>query len=182
MSIFKKITNPTDDYLLTEKSYEDFFRSHYASLCRFILKIVKDKDLTEDIVQDVFIKLWEKKDTLIINSSLKSYLYRSAINTAYNELNTIKRYPKKILEGEEMENSIVVENEERLEVDELEEKIAIIIAQLPEACREIFTLSRFEAMSYKEIAETLSISVKTVENQMGKALKTFRIALTSAEK
>lgn len=177
MSFLKKFIGSNEALLITEKSYKDFFTSHYTPLCTLIFRIVKNKDQTEDIVQEVFITLWEKRDSITIETSLKSYLYRSAINRAYTYLEKNKRYP--ILRIEHLENypTSITENGERLELNELEIKIETLIQSLPEACREIFLLSRFESMSYKEIAETLLISIKTVENQLGKALRIFREGL-----
>ena len=173
MSFLKKIFS-TEKPVLNESSYEELFRNWYAPLCKMIFRILKDKELTEDTVQEVFVKLWEKRKDLKIEISLKSYLYRAAINAAYNHLEKNKRYSKLTLEDVGAAKSAYNNTEADLDAKELETKIKETLALLPEACREVFILSRFEELSYKEIAETLGISVKTVENQVGKALRIFR--------
>jgi RNA polymerase sigma-70 factor (ECF subfamily) len=173
MSFLKKIFS-AEDAVLNERSYEELFRKWYAPLCKMIFRLLKDKELTEDTVQDVFIKLWEKRAELKIQISLKSYLYRAAINAAYNHLEKNKRYSKLTLEDVAVTTFAHNTAEADLYGQELETKIKETLLLLPEACREVFVLSRFEELSYKEIAETLGISIKTVENQMGKALRIFR--------
>jgi RNA polymerase sigma-70 factor (ECF subfamily) len=174
MSFLKKIFSAEDQSVLNESSYEELFRKWYAPLCKMIFRILKDKDHTEDIVQEVFIKLWEKREDLSIDISLKSYLYRAAINAAYNYLEKNKRYPKLSIEELTIEIVSPSQAENDIHAKELETKINNTLASLPEGCREVFILSRQEGLSYKEIAETLAISIKTVENQMGKALRIFR--------
>lgn len=179
MTFLKKIFFVKED-ILSKSSYEVLFKTLYAPLCRVVFKIVKEKELAEDIVQEVFIKLWEKKEELTIETSLKSYLYRAAINTSYNHLQKNKRYPMLAIENMEIDDSVSISD--KVEAKELEEKINQTLLLLPDACREVFVLSRWEGLSYKEIAETLDISVKTVENQMGKALKIFREQLHNYRK
>ena len=151
---------------------ENLFKTHYASLCRTVFKIVKEKNTSEDIVQDVFVKMWNKREELDISVSIKSYLFRSAINTALNYIGQSKKL--KLLEEEDFHMWIHKEVEQNIEFNEVEKDIQRAINGLPPACRTIFVLSRFEELSYKEIADTLELSIKTVENQMGKALKILR--------
>jgi len=175
MSFFKKILNTDSQTLLNESSYEELFRKWYTPLCKMVFRILQDKALTEDTVQEVFVKLWEKRNELKIETSLKSYLYRAAINASYNHLEKNKRYPKLSLEdGASNLPDHYFNTEQKIHGEELEFRINATLSILPEACREVFILSRYENLSYKEIAETLGISVKTVENQMGKALRIFR--------
>jgi RNA polymerase sigma-70 factor (ECF subfamily) len=151
---------------------ESVFRQWYPSLCHVTYKIIRDKETAEDIVQDVFVKMWENRKNLKINISIKSYLYRSCINTALNETARQKKYTKVPAEG-----AIIIASQntaENIELEDLHKKIDEGIGLLPPACKSVFILSRFEEMSYKEIAGTLDISVKTVENQMGKALQILR--------
>jgi RNA polymerase sigma-70 factor (ECF subfamily) len=176
MSFLKKITYAENSSVLNQSSYEELFRNWYTPLCKMIFRILKDKALTEDTVQEIFIKLWEKRNDLKVDTSLKSYLYRAALNSAFNILEKNKRYPK--LSLEDLPSEITVSSaEEEIHAQELQNKINETLIALPEACREIFILSRHEGLSYKEIAETLNLSVKTVENQMGKALRVFRESL-----
>jgi len=174
MSFLKKIFSSEDNSVLNESSYEELFRKWYTPLCKMIFRIIKDKDKTEDIVQEVFVKLWEKRTELKIETSLKSYLYRASINASYNYLEKNKRYPTHTIDELTIQIPSQLNPENEINALELEKKINDALLLLPEACREIFILSRQEAMSYKEIAETLDISIKTVENQMGKALRIFR--------
>jgi RNA polymerase sigma-70 factor (ECF subfamily) len=174
MSFLKKIARIEKSSVLNESSYEALFRNWYVPLCKMIFRIVKDKALTEDTVQDVFIKLWEKRNDLKIETSLKSYLYRAAINAAFNTLERNKRYPTLSIYDMATEVATHSTTDDEIHAQELKLKISKTLLELPEACREVFILSRQEGLSYKEIAETLGISVKTVENQMGKALRVFR--------
>ena len=156
------------------KFIEVLFKTHYAALCRTAFRVVGDRDAAEDLVQDVFVKIWNGRQTLRITTSLKAYLHRSAVNAALNYLE--KRQRQVNLEPEALSNLQPAVNslEESLSLKEVEARVEEAIQALPPACRTIFVLSRYEAMSYQEIADALDLSVKTVENQMGKALKTMR--------
>jgi RNA polymerase sigma-70 factor (ECF subfamily) len=151
---------------------EAVFRRYYTPLGRTVNRMVNDQQATEDILQDVFLKIWNNRKDLSFTFSIKSYLYRAAINAALNYLEKNKRtvgletdyFPEPSTEGAE----------DQLHFQELESRVHDAIETLPPACKTIFVLSRYEEMSYKEIAESLQISVKTVENQMGKALRQMR--------
>ena len=133
---------------------------------------MQDKDVAEDLAQDSFFVLWEKRDEIQI--SVKSYLYRIAINKSFNHLQKSKKFVETkdgdLTEFESSENT--TENQVNLVYAENEVKQAI--DSLPPACRAIFVMSRMDEMSYKEISESLEISIKTVENQMSKALRILR--------
>ena len=151
--------------------FESLFRSSYVSLVRYAKTLIKDHDTAEEIVQDLFFRLWQDKEKLNIESSLNGYLFRSVHNKClhYIEHNrVIERH------AEEMSYS----QSEILNYKELQEKIASILERLPERCGKIFTMSRFEGLKYSEIADKLSVSIKTVEANMGRALKEFRKELT----
>lgn len=161
----------------SEPAYEQVFRLYYERLCNYANTLVRDMDEAEEVVQSMFLKLWEKREALDINSSLKSYLYRAVHNTC---LNRVKH--------EQVKREYASQNAEQLQQNfsyasdlaihnELEGRIAEAIESLPEQCRAVFKLSRFEEFKYSEIAEHLGISVKTVENQMGKALRVLRTQL-----
>lgn len=155
-------------------AFEMLFRTHYPSLCRFAGTYLQDPDWAEEVVQAAFIGIWEKKTEIHIDTSIKAYLYRTVRNSCLNELKheRVKQaYQAKQAALDEPFSSPA----DHLTLEgELESKIHQAIAKLPEQCRLIFTMSRFEELKYQEIADQLGISVKTVENQMGKALKLMR--------
>lgn len=161
-----------------EKKFMEFlFKSFYIPLCKSVYRIVRDTDVAEDIVQEVFYKVWRNRDTLDLSKSVKSYLYRSAINTALNYLEKHKRVVE--LDGNEMLSNKYSANttEEVLDGSELENKINCTINELPPRCKTVFMMSRFEEMSYQEIADSLDVTVKAVEKQMSKALQILRESL-----
>lgn len=153
---------------------EVLFKTHYARLCKLVFRVVNDRDVAEDIVQDVFMKVWSNRAQLQINTSFSAYLTRAAMNGALNFLEKDRRSVR--LEPEEMLNLQPASNtlQEYLDFKEVEEKVRAAIDALPPACKTIFVLSRYEEMTYAEIADSLNLSLKTVENQMGKSLKLLR--------
>jgi len=160
-----------------ESALDQLFRLYYAYLCRAVYKILPDKHIAEDIVQEVFYELWRKRDRLQIKQSISAYLRRAAINKTLNHIRS-----RKTPVDDETFLPINLTNktasaQQNLQADELEELINEAIDLLPERCRLIFTLSRHEEMSNKEIATHLGLSIKTVENQMTKALKLLKAAL-----
>lgn len=165
-------------YNWTNKNgFETVFREFYGSLCSYAFTFINDKDVCEDIVQEVFVKLWDSKETTSIETSLKSYLFQAVKNAS---LNLIKH--TKIVGDYRMHNQREIEYAEQTDVNEtmtneLAERIRLNIEKLPPERKKIFILSRYENLKYKEIAEQLGISIKTVENQMGKALATLRTEL-----
>lgn len=155
---------------------EKIFKQYYSYICSSVYKIIPDSNLTEDLAQDVFYELWRKREKIEINSSLKAYLKRAAINKALNYIRSRKM--KFDSDEDDTVQSIPVRSSEgSLEADELQDIINEVIDSLPEKCRIVFMMSRHEEMSYKEIAAALEISVKTVENQISKALKILKIAV-----
>ena len=154
--------------------FELLFRSSYTSLVNYAITILKDKDTAEEIVQDLFCKIWRDRKKINIMSSLNGYLFRAVYNKSMHYLEHQKVVRK---HASEAKKELVINTEDPIEIlkyKELNEKIAIIIGKLPERCGRIFCMSRFEGLKYAEIAEELSISIKTVEANMGKALKEFR--------
>lgn len=154
--------------------YESLFRSSYISLVRYARTLVKDQDTAEEIVQDLFCRLWQDKEKITIDSSLNGYLFKSVHNKClhYIEHNrVVMRHA-----GEMMYNQADSPESpsDILHYKELQAKIARILERLPEKCGKIFYMSRFEGLKYTEIAEKLSVSIKTVEANMGRALKEFR--------
>jgi len=156
------------------QAYEMIFRTHYEPLCNYAFTFVADRDMAEEIVQGTFLYLWEKREAMEIHSSLKSYLYTAVRNRCLNEIKHRKvrqqHINRELLTADTGTETV----SEELAAAELEERIQVAIEKLPEQCRMVFKLSRFEELKYAEIADQLSISVKTVENHMGKALKIMR--------
>lgn len=158
-------------------AFEMLFKTYYKPLCRYANTYLKDPDGAEEIVQGAFIGLWEKRKAITIETSLKSYLYRAVRNSCLNELKH-EQVKQRHLASESLKEEAQSEPADHLAIHvELEEKIRAAIQTLPEQCRLIFTMSRFEELKYQEIADQLNLSVKTVENQMGKALKLMRAQL-----
>jgi RNA polymerase sigma-70 factor (ECF subfamily) len=160
-----------------EQSLEQLFKTYYNSLVRFAMGIIKDQSDAEDAVQQVFVKLWENREGLSIHTAIKAYLYMAVKNTCFNRL---KQQEKKYWLEDGMDDDIqfsVDNTMQQIHTKSLEKQIQQSLEMLPPKCGLIFKLSRFEEKSYKEIAEILNISVKTVENQMGKALQLMRESL-----
>lgn len=157
----------------TIPGFEEIFRLHYKMLCNAANKILNDRDAAEDVVQDVFLKFWSKRENINIIHSVKSYLYRATINTSLNYLESNKKIIR-LKDTEHSSESLTINAGEELSHKELKSKIDEAMDQLPPKCKVVFVLSRYEGMKYQQIADHLGISIKTVENQMGKALKMLR--------
>ncbi len=164
--------------------FEILFKTYYNRLCAFAVNFVSRNDLAEDIVADVFLKLWEKKESVNITDSISSYLFRAVKNSCINYLNREKSRSHTISENEISLLNLKLEYliSERYPLSdligkELEERIKTEIEKLPGQCREIFYLSRFEDFSHKEIAEKLGISENTVKVQIYRALSKLRQGL-----
>lgn len=158
-----------------EKAIELIFRQYYQFLCLVVYKILPDQNLVEDLAQEVFYELWRKKDKIKVTTSLKAYLRRAAVNKTLNYIRDQKIKFDDEAKLQPIASSIKTST--RLESKELQGLIDQAINRLPERCRIVFALSRFEGFSYQEIAQELGISVKTVENQISKALRLLRAAL-----
>ncbi|WP_138483459.1 RNA polymerase sigma-70 factor [Dyadobacter bucti] len=160
-----------------EQAFEQTFRKYYPRLCNYACTLLKDEEESEEVVQTVFLTIWEKRADLEITLSLKSYLYRAVHNHC---LNRFKHASVREAHRDYTLNYIPQSYESVTEVihaSELEERIEKAVSTLPEQCQRAFRLSRFEELKYHEIAEQLGISIKTVENQIGKALKILRLEL-----
>ena len=159
------------------QQFETLFRSSYVSLVRYAKSLIKDHDNAEEIVQDLFFRLWQNKENLNIESSLNGYLFRSVHNSCLHFIEHQKVVAKHTFEMSYETEESSAGSDDSINYKELQEKIARILERLPEKCGKIFCMSRFDGLKYSEIAEKLSISVKTVEANMGRALKEFRKAL-----
>jgi RNA polymerase sigma-70 factor (ECF subfamily) len=158
----------------SEKAFENLFKKHYSGLCGYAVKYVWDLDQAEEIVQDLFYNLWNKKNNLTIDISIEAYLFRAVRNACLNYLKhqKVRQQHANTVKSNPLSDSSSDHNP--LETLELQHKIEEVVDSLPPERKKIFQLSRFEGLKYKEIADQLGLSVKTVEAQMGKALKTLR--------
>lgn len=159
---------------MTERYFEQLFKTHYTELCRFAYKYVRNKIASEEIVQEVFINIWERKSKLNINSSIKAYLYTATRNRSFNYIKLELPKEQKKTDVNVLSTFEINDNEEELLIGDLKTYINYAIDTLPRKCKAIFVMSRNAGMTYKEIAEELDISIKTVENQIGLALKKLR--------
>jgi len=158
-------------------AFESVFKTYYGKLCAYANQIVSDFDASEEIVQEMFFQLWQKSSFLIIETSLKSYLFRAVHNSCLNYIkhNKIKQaYSSQIIQT----NSNSSDSQYSMdESDELLDAIGKAVDKLPPERKKVFMMIRYEERKYQEVADILGISVKTVENQMGKAMQFLREAL-----
>lgn len=174
----------TDQELLSllkengELAIERIFKQYFPEMTLAVHRLLQDENMAKDIVQDVFFKFWTNRDQLNIQSSLKGYLKRSCVNAALDYLRKRKNFRK--VESEEIlvqSPSSMRNAAQNLETEELQAQVNAAIESLHPKCRTVFILSRKEELTYREIAEKLDISVKTVESHMGTALKKLRVLL-----
>jgi RNA polymerase sigma-70 factor (ECF subfamily) len=176
--------NLTDFYLQKKiqdgdiREFERLFVKYYEPLCQHASKILKDIDTAEDIVQEFFYNFWKNRETFSPKLSLNAYLYHSIRNNALHHLEHMavrEKYAEQMIG--EFKDEIPLEEQQEVEMKELGTVINATLQQMPERCALVFRMNRFEGKKYREIAEILSISVKTVEADMGKALQLFRKTL-----
>jgi RNA polymerase sigma-70 factor, ECF subfamily len=155
-------------------AFEMYFKSFYQPLCSYAYTFLQDRDEAEEIVQSTFLSVWEKRQTLKVHTSGKSYMYAMVRNACLNVIKHEKIKQRYVGEEIALAQPGYESVAQAVASTELETRIQHAIEKLPEQCRLVFKLSRFEELKYNEIAEQLDISVKTVENHMGKALKIMR--------
>lgn len=156
-------------------SFKSDFHQLYQPLCQYANGFLEDLEASEDVVQEIFLKLWEKKQELVGKPELKFYLYIAVRN---NCLTRIRRRSSSPVEKNEVDWSTVSISDEKPDPYSFIDAPSIIregLSRLPERCREIFILSRVSQLTYQRIADTMGISIKTVENQMGKAIKILKL-------
>jgi RNA polymerase sigma-70 factor (ECF subfamily) len=153
---------------------KSIFNSYYNSVYSSVFRIIQESNLAEDLTQEVFIRLWEKRKSIEINGELGPYLRRMAVNEALGHIRKNKKFAITDQVEELDKLSSYYDAETELNYKELSTAVQAALNKLPSKCRVVFNLSRFEGLSYKEISEQLEISIKTVENQIGKALKVMR--------
>ena len=156
-----------------ESAYRELFRDYYRPLTVFALRYVNDLDQARDLVQDLFVHLYENRAAIQINTSLRAYLYQSVRNRCLNYLDqqlTRKQHQDKIRISALKETNLEAE----IERNELEHRIFQIVDKLPDQCKKIFLLNRVKGLRNEEIAQQLGISKRTVETQISKALKVLK--------
>ena len=160
-----------------QSAMQRIFLTYHTRLCRIAFKLTGDADTARDMVQDVYLKLWQSRESINIHVSLEFYLKRAVVNTSLNFLDKVKKLTS--FEPLERESMSIGHNvvEQSQEAQELMVKIDHAVSSLPSRTKIVFTLIRFEEMSYREVAETLNISTKAVEKEMMKALHYLRDAL-----
>jgi RNA polymerase sigma-70 factor (family 1) len=179
----KHILNTDSKFLIDrlkkgeEIAYEMLFKEYYKVLTIFAAKYLKDLEASKELVQELFVNIYEKRGNLDINSSLKSYLFRSVHNRCINSINAQKirdKYAEHFNNTSDIRINIL---EQDVNVSELENALHIAINKLPPKCKTIFKMNRFDGLSNHEIAEKLTLSKRTVETQISKALKILRVKL-----
>jgi RNA polymerase sigma-70 factor (ECF subfamily) len=159
-----------------QKSFEFLFKSYYSNLCKYARNIVHNQESAEDLVMDIFVRIWEKPDKLVISTSISGYLYQSVHNHCLNFL-TRKQKQFSELNAETINrlNALVPQDHSSdplsgINIVELTKRIELGIENLPQECRKIFLMSRTDDLSHKEIAAILGISENTVKVQIYRAL------------
>jgi len=155
-----------------EQSFESLFNTYCQKLINFSRRYVFDKEIAENIVQDVFVMVWTNKGSLDYSKSIKTYLFTAVKNNSFKylrHLNVERAHSDITLDANEE-----IDPANKIEKSETADQIQREINNLPEKCREIFSMSKFDKLKYSEIADILDISIKTVETQMGRALKKLR--------
>jgi len=161
-----------------QAAFESIFRTHYAALVQIAESLLHERAIAEETVQEVMLELWRRRTSLAIETSLRAYLFRSTRNRALNYLRhetVIERTAPFLI----TETQAPATAEQDLADREIDAAVRDAVAGLPQRCREVFVLSRQQGLRYSEIAEILGISVKTVEAQMGKALRILRERLAA---
>jgi len=157
-----------------QKAFEKLFKEYYDSTCRYIIRMIRDKDTTEEIVQTTFVNLWEKRAMIRSDISFRSYLFRAAHNTALNYIKHKKVVARHVASKQDRIVEVKKNFVSHQPDFEIQKRIKDAISDLPAQCQRVFRLSREEGLKYHEIADELGISKKTVEVHMGKALKMLR--------
>ncbi len=170
-----QVTTPAR--LSADKAFEQLYKSSFRGLCAYAFTILKNEAVAEEIVQQVFFTIWDKKDRFDFETPFTAYLYRSVHNAS---LNYLKHQKIKEVAGPDIASHWKQQGEpadKKTMHTEMEHRLRKALNELPAQCRIIFQLSRFESLKYHEIAAELGLSAKTVENQMGKALRLMRTKL-----
>jgi RNA polymerase sigma-70 factor (ECF subfamily) len=154
-------------------AFDTIFRAFYAPLVGLAERMLRQRETAEEIVQDVLLEVWRRRGDLVVEESLRAYLYRATRNRVLNHIRhgEVVQRTARMLRDEQVPQRTAVADVMESEIDEA---VREAVGALPDRCREVFELSRQHGLKYAEIAVTLGISVKTVEAQMGKALRVLR--------
>ena len=165
-------------------AFRSLFRMHYPSLLAFVEGFVKDKDVAEDIVQNVFMKIWVYRDSLDTAKPLRGYLFllcRREISSWFRKEVAVQRFMSG-LDRSEIEALAMSESSDPAELEELGRIADSVVASMPQKRREVFTLSRHDGLEISEISQRLGISPRTVNKHIQLALRTLREALNKSRK
>ena len=163
---------------LTEAAFEHLFRQHFKPLCLLAQRYVKDIDMAREIVQETFMQLWDKRGNIDTERGVKSYLGMAVHNKSLNYLRDNRKFDKDLIVAENLTQDSLWEASDSAVIKDISRSIEEAIAELPDKCREVFVMSRYEQLRYLEIADKLGLSVKTVESHMSKALVHMRLRLS----
>jgi RNA polymerase sigma-70 factor (ECF subfamily) len=155
---------------MTGPEFELLFREQFNLLCNLACTVVKDADVSKDVVQQVFLNYWQRRDTIEIRGSVKGYFYKAVLNNAITHLNKTRR----LTPIETIPVNKFIEEPAKEDNSQIREYLHKAISDLPPVCQEVFRLSRFSDLTNKEIAEEMNISLKAVEKHITKALKFLR--------
>ena len=171
--LFKKVVQE-GDYI----AYRELFTRYYRSLCTYSMRVVVAREVAEEVVADVFVKLWKNREQIEVHTSFEAYIFRAVRNQSldYLKLKLHRVYERESLESIQWNLTYADHHTpvEEVVFNEFYERVEGHINDLPRQCQLIFRMSREEGLRYREIADTLKISIKTVETQMGRALKVLR--------
>jgi RNA polymerase sigma-70 factor (ECF subfamily) len=154
-----------------EEAFKQLFYQHHKALVAYAVYLISDKPVARELVNDVFINVWKNQHHLDLQDNLKPYLYRAVKNRSINHLKKRKVIKTDL---EELDQPADTQSDHLIIVKQNEDMLQQWINELPDRCKQVFLMSRVDGLPNKEIADLLDISIKTVENQMTKALKHFR--------
>jgi RNA polymerase sigma-70 factor (ECF subfamily) len=160
-------------------SFEQLFRAHHPEMCAFATRMVGRTDVAEDLVQEVFLYVWRHREAWDVQTSARQYLYSSVRHAALRYLRHERVVQQHVPETVALFARSPRPTDADLSASEIVSAVRAAIERLPDRCRLVFTLHREQGMSYLEVAEVMGISPKTVDVQMGRALKALRLSLRS---